>query len=65
MARGFVGGGVMATEPNHGRTTVEIDRKTHRALDKLNNNGERYGDTVRAALRYLKEAEPDRLEVEL
>lgn len=53
------------TEQKSDRTTVEIDRDTHRALDKLNNSDERYGDTIRAALRQLQEAEPERLEVDL
>jgi len=53
------------TDSRSDRTTVEIDRKTRHALGKLNNEDERYGDTIRAALRHLKEAEPERLQVDL
>lgn len=57
----------MSTQTNtkRDRTTVEIDGDTHRALNKLNDSDERYGDTIREALRRLKDAEPERLEVEL
>lgn len=55
------------SDPDRGDeiTTVECYRDTLAGLDKLQNQDENRADVVRAAARALKDAEPERLQVDL